>query len=166
MVDIVSTVETAMLITEFIVFIFGLLSGILIELIKRISDKRAFRKSMKNDIKLIIDDLKDKEHEIKTMLNLQADATLTDILQGTTAAQMLDTGIKISDDFYKEHYLEILEYSDYETLIKFYKRIQRLNHFADSSKEYRGNIPLARILNTRYWTNLFDALREGENISI
>ncbi len=158
-----------MLKTELIVLIIGWLLGtlqlLLIEFIKKRLDKRAFRKLMKNDIKLIIDDLKRKEQEIKEMLKLPSDATLNHVIQGTTDRLIWD-GIKIPDDFYKENYVKILEDSEHENLIKFYKRIQLLNYFADSSKEYRGIIELARILNTQYWTKLFEAIREGENISI
>lgn len=147
-------------------WILGVLQPFIIEPLKKLFDKRKFKKIIKKDIKNIINHLKSKEQSI---LDFLGDNTLDNAIQRLADpaedVPLMIAPTKISTDFYLKNYVKILEYFDDENLINFYLRIQTLNSLTDIIKEHKIRNNSYRILILSYFTNLGVALREGENLS-
>ena len=147
-------------------WILGVLQPFMIEPLKKLLDKRKFKKIIKKDIKNIINHLKSKEQSI---LDFFCDATLDNAIQRLSDPAedmpLMIAPTKISTDFYLKNYVKILEYFDNENLINFYLRIQTLNSLTDIIQEHTIRNNSYRILILSYWTHLKLAISEGENIS-
>lgn len=147
----------------------GVMQPFIIDPIKKMNDKRNFKKIVGMDIKNITNHLESKKQSV---LDFSGGSTLDDAIKKyTNSDEVIPTMQSFSDisiTFYLENYTKFLEYlNGDEKLIKFYLRIQTFNSVGKNTKEIQDTKDNGyRILFLTYLVHLKNALSEGKNINI
>lgn len=171
-------------INVFIGWILGIFTRPIISIANKWIDKRKFKEILKNDVKIRVRHLKSIEKRIIDSVDARTlDDAFIKLMEMTqryhqeiSKENIRDNGTfecfenvsdKVSTDFYKTNYDEILDYFDNKSnVIRFYERLTQLNDIVDSIKgDDEKSIRFILRYLSAYLGHLKLALDEGENLS-